>query len=90
VTGAVGILLPWMPDPNNVGSTTKLTAGRRYTQRRGAKRDAGADECFFTNGNGARDDLVLGPSRWITETAHYRLAVAARFLCLLSLRRQRK
>jgi hypothetical protein len=33
---------------------------------------------------------VLGRSRGMTEMAHYRLAVAARFLCLLSLRRQRK
>jgi hypothetical protein len=33
---------------------------------------------------------VLGRSRGMTEMAHYGLAVAARFLCLLSLRRQRK
>ncbi len=51
---------------------------------------SGVDECFVTNGRGARAGLVLGRFRWQTRMAHYKLAVAARFLCLLSLARQRK
>ena len=39
---------------------------------------------------GARAGLVLGRFRLMTEMDTYRLAVEARFLCLLSLRRQRK
>jgi hypothetical protein len=38
----------------------------------------------------AREGLVLGRFPEQTGMAHYGLAVAARFLCLLSLRRQRK
>jgi hypothetical protein len=52
-----------------------------------AQRNAGTDECFVTGVGGARAGLVLGRSRWMTEMARYGLAVAARFLCLLSLRR---
>ena len=38
-----------------------------YAERRGAKRDAGTDECFVTNVGGARDRLVLGRFRRWTE-----------------------
>ena len=52
--------------------------------------EGGMDERCVTNGGNAIAGLVLGRSRWKTGMAHYGLAVAARFLCLLSLRRQRK
>jgi hypothetical protein len=44
------------------------------------------DGCV-TNVGIARAGLVLGRSPWMTEMAYYGLAVAARFLCILSLRR---
>jgi hypothetical protein len=83
----------------NVLSPSMVTRGRAgsgasqkecYARRRGAQRDAGTDECLVTNPGNARAGLVSDHSRWMTGMAHYGLAVAARFLCLLSLRRQRK
>jgi hypothetical protein len=48
----------------------------------------GLNESFVTNAGGTRDGLVSDRSGFRREVDTYRLAVAARFLCLLSLRRR--
>jgi hypothetical protein len=57
-----------------------------YARRRGAKRDAGADERFVTNGGGARAALVRGPL-WFHASGEHLLASGCKpaffayFLC---------
>jgi hypothetical protein len=50
----------------------------------------GADECCVTDAGGAREDLVSDRFGLGAEVDTYWLAVGARFLCLLSLRRAKK
>ncbi|RFU44068.1 hypothetical protein D0B32_29610 [Paraburkholderia sp. DHOC27] len=47
----------------------------RYAQRRGAQRDAGADDCLVTSESGARDHLVSDQCRESGEGDTYELAV---------------
>ena len=46
-----------------------------YAIRRGAERDAGADECFVTEVGGARSGLVSDQCRFTGEGDSYWLAV---------------
>jgi hypothetical protein len=46
-----------------------------YTQRRGAQRNAGTDECFVTDVGSARDHLVSDHSASTTVGDTYKLAV---------------
>ena len=56
--------------------------GGGYAPRRGAKRNAGADDGCVTNVHSARARLVSDHSGFTKEKDTYGLAVAARFLCL--------
>ena len=49
--------------------------GSGYAGRRGAKRNAGADECFVTYANCAKDGLVSAHSGFAPEGDAYKLAV---------------
>jgi hypothetical protein len=46
-----------------------------YARRRGAQRDAGADDCFVMEVDGAREGLVSDRSGIIAEGDTYYLAV---------------
>ena len=66
------------PTPHYVprGRVSQESLGRGCCAlRRGAQRDAGADESFVTNGGGARAGLVLGRFRLMAEMDTYELAV---------------
>jgi hypothetical protein len=54
----------WIPKHEKNGESVSKDC---YAERRGAKRDAGADERFVTNASGARARLVLGRFRFLTE-----------------------
>jgi hypothetical protein len=52
-----------------------LPLGMGYARRRGAQRDAGADDCFVREAGGVREGLVSDRSGIIAEGDTYWLAV---------------